>query len=104
GLFVLVLRRLERPIVEQRSAYDVLARNKTPEPRVKTIVAIVAHHEKLTGWNNRVPVCNMAWKLIRPCIGSASVGITVTLGGNGRKLIKERGVIRSRCRLSVRKR
>src|SRR5262249_18642317 len=36
-----------RPVDEQWSSNEALTRSKTPKPAVVTIVAVVAHHEKV---------------------------------------------------------
>src|SRR5579863_4350446 len=41
----------KRPVVEQRPAHDVSARHESPVTRVGAVVAVVAHHEILTGRN-----------------------------------------------------
>src|ERR1700678_3484029 len=43
----LVVRSLERPVIKQRSAHNILPGNKSPKPGVCTVVPVIAHHEVL---------------------------------------------------------
>ena len=46
ALLVLVFRSLERPVVEQGAAHDILPGHKTPVTAVRTFIPVVTHHEK----------------------------------------------------------
>src|SRR5580692_6181801 len=99
GLFVLALRRLEGPIVEQWPSDDVLARNKSPVARVQAIVPIVPHHEVLSRRHHQVAVFQVTWETHSPRLGRR---IRLRIWRNRRKLVEEIGVILRRCRLGVR--
>ena len=71
GLFLLVFRSLERPVVEQRPAHDVFARNESPETRIQAGVAMVAHHEVLARRHHEVPVFDVTGQFDHPGIDGA---------------------------------
>src|SRR5438132_1545354 len=64
-------------------------------------MAIVAHHEKLSGGNNEIAFHHVAREFDGPGIGSAVVGIAISLRRDGRKLVKKPLVVCGRRRLSV---
>src|SRR3569833_3039238 len=102
GLLKFTFSGLERPVIEERPAHDILARDKAPISRVEAVVAIVAHHKELPGWNDEITIYNVTWKFISPCVRSAGVRVAVSYRRNGRKFIKERGEVCLCCRLRVR--
>ena len=71
GLLILVLRGLERPVIEQRPAHDVRPGHKAPVARVEAVVPVVAHHEVLARRNHQVPILDVIGKVHGPGFGVA---------------------------------
>jgi len=102
GFVVLMLGRYEGPVVEQRPAHDVLAWNKTPVARIEAVVAIVAHHEELAGWDDEVAIHDMIREVVGPSVRSAGIRVAVSYRRNGRKFVQKGSEIRLGSGLSVR--
>src|SRR5215472_8888900 len=73
GFLILVFGSLERPVVEQRPAYDVLARHKSPVAGIEAVVPVVAHHEKPARRHHEIAVRNVIGKVDRPGFGGAGL-------------------------------
>src|SRR5664279_1195554 len=65
-LVLLIFGSLERPVVEERAADDVLARDEAPEARIEAGVSMIAHHEVLIGRHDEVAVLNMVGEIDYP--------------------------------------
>src|SRR4051794_22431796 len=85
GLLVLAVRRLEGPVIEQRPAHDVGARNEAPVAGIEAVVAMIAHHEELAGRDDQLAIDHVVGKIDGPGLGGAGLGGR----GDGRELIEE---------------
>src|SRR5580692_11839124 len=71
GLFVLILRCFERPVIEQGPADDIRSGYKAPVARVQAVVPVIAHHEEHARRNYEIAILNEAGKLDSPSLGSS---------------------------------
>ena len=70
ALFIDLVRwSFEGPVDEERTAYDVFARNEAPITAVKALGAVVTHRKDLAGRNDQIVALNMLWQLQRPLLG-----------------------------------
>ena len=69
GLVDLVFGGDERPVDEERTAYDVFSWHETPVAAVEANRTVVAHGEVVAGRNNEVFSFNMCWQIDGPLRG-----------------------------------
>src|SRR5579862_1021534 len=74
GLLVLIFGSNERPVVEKRASHDVCPRNESPVARIKAVVTIVAHHEKVPWRHHEISFMNILRHRNRPALRGAQIG------------------------------
>jgi hypothetical protein len=67
-------RHGDRPVDEERAAYDVLSRDEAPVTSVHAVGAVVAHGEVLAGRNDQVSVVNVGGQRQGPLRGDVASG------------------------------
>src|ERR1700723_2780283 len=87
GLKLLVLGRHKGPVVEQRAAKNVFPRNKAPKTRVGTVVAVIAHHEVVAGWDDQIAIDDVVGDIDGPGFGDEVARHRTR--GHGGKLVEE---------------
>jgi len=75
GLLDPTIRGLEGPVVEERAAYDVFARDEAPEAGVGGVVAVVTHHEVLAGRDDEIAVDDVRVDFGGPLLGFVVAGL-----------------------------